>query len=319
MISCVVAVAIIFIGTKTSKNEPAVASQNETIEPRVMISTSLQGTSEIDTDSDGLKDWEEVLWGLDSKKADTDGDGIDDKKEVELIQLKKADGVVPTVSSTTKKSTAPEGPPTLTDQLARQTFSKYINYKQMGVPITKEITQKLVEDVLATNLFNQNLPKFNSAHLKNIVESDEKSAFHDYGNNLWDIMVKNTPKNTVLENEYSIFQRAIEKDDERELKKLDPIITGYRNTVLDIISMPVPRNMVGKHLELINSMNTLLASIEDMRVYFTDSARGFAVLSYYTDKVSALKKALVGLVDILNKNGVEYVEGEGGYTLMYSI
>src|SRR3989344_1761050 len=35
-----------------------------------------------DSDNDGLKDWEEVLWKTDTHQADTDGDGTNDKDEV---------------------------------------------------------------------------------------------------------------------------------------------------------------------------------------------------------------------------------------------
>lgn len=35
-----------------------------------------------DTDSDGLPDWQEALYGTDANKADTDGDGISDGEAV---------------------------------------------------------------------------------------------------------------------------------------------------------------------------------------------------------------------------------------------
>jgi hypothetical protein len=39
-------------------------------------------TTSLDTDSDGLKDWEEALWGTDPKNPDTDEDGTPDGEEV---------------------------------------------------------------------------------------------------------------------------------------------------------------------------------------------------------------------------------------------
>lgn len=38
---------------------------------------------DLDSDKDGLKDWEEVLWKTDINKADTDADGYSDKQEVD--------------------------------------------------------------------------------------------------------------------------------------------------------------------------------------------------------------------------------------------
>ena len=37
-----------------------------------------------DTDGDGLKDWEELLWKTDPNKMDTDGDGTPDGEEINL-------------------------------------------------------------------------------------------------------------------------------------------------------------------------------------------------------------------------------------------
>ena len=35
-----------------------------------------------DSDNDGLKDWEEVLWKTDPNNPDSDGDGMNDNEEV---------------------------------------------------------------------------------------------------------------------------------------------------------------------------------------------------------------------------------------------
>src|SRR3989338_10627373 len=43
---------------------------------------TLQGVIELDTDSDGLLDWEESLCGTDPKNADTNGDGVSDGDEI---------------------------------------------------------------------------------------------------------------------------------------------------------------------------------------------------------------------------------------------
>jgi hypothetical protein len=41
---------------------------------------------EKDTDNDGLKDWEENLWGTDINNPDTDGDGIKDGEQIRKVQ-----------------------------------------------------------------------------------------------------------------------------------------------------------------------------------------------------------------------------------------
>lgn len=43
---------------------------------------TLQGQIELDTDADGLLDWEESLWGTDPKNPDSDGDGVSDGAQI---------------------------------------------------------------------------------------------------------------------------------------------------------------------------------------------------------------------------------------------
>jgi hypothetical protein len=71
---------------------------------------------DVDTDLDGLKDWEEALWGTDPKNPDTDGDGTADgrESEEELARLgagtKRDEGKDPIPTSSTMD--APSKPQT---------------------------------------------------------------------------------------------------------------------------------------------------------------------------------------------------------------
>ena len=62
-----------------------------------------------DVDADGLKDWEEALWGTDSNNPDTDGDGTKDGEEVKLDRnpLKAGPDDVLSVSAILQNQYAP--------------------------------------------------------------------------------------------------------------------------------------------------------------------------------------------------------------------
>src|SRR3989344_2117840 len=51
--------------------------------PATATSTlALTRTNQPDTDGDGLRDWEEELWGTQKNNPDTDGDGVSDGEEI---------------------------------------------------------------------------------------------------------------------------------------------------------------------------------------------------------------------------------------------
>ena len=103
----------------------------------------------IDSDNDGLKDWEETLWKLDPHKADSNGDGVLDVeevqkriKEIDTNALKNDTGDI-TGNQYTKD--------TETDIISKKLFAEYINLKQSGNFNEETINataNKLVEEQL---------------------------------------------------------------------------------------------------------------------------------------------------------------------------
>ncbi|MFO0718588.1 MAG: hypothetical protein U0522_00980 [Candidatus Paceibacterota bacterium] len=319
IITCAVVLGGIYLSSKVKSEKVFTATEDNTqLLPDIVVNENVKNTSTIDTDGDGLKDWEEVLWKTNPLKSDTDGNGISDAKEVEKKQLQNSKQAVATVGGKEVAEVYVPENLTLTDKVAMETFAQYVNYKQTGVPITPEFTQKLVDAVFGNATEKQNLAKFTSKNLSNIVENENADTIHKYGNDFWGIVAKNTPK-TALENEYVIFLNAIQAEDEKELKKLDPLAEGYTNTIKEMLVMPVPRSAVERHLDILNSMNSILAHIEDMRVYFKDPTRGFRALVYYKDSVPELQKSLENLISYFKEKNITYVEEESGYSLMHSI
>ena len=322
-IACVVVIALIFISSQNKNSGVSASAQNPQTEiaPQVIMSETVKNSSNVDTDGDGLKDWEEVLWGTNPEKSDTNGNGIKDAQEVEVLKRSQTLKQAPTASNAFKNSnTAPTQAPTLTEKIAQEAFAKYINLRQTGVKIDEATANQVALSVLSdNNNLETKLQKFTAINIPNTTTTEDSTTIKAYGNEIWNIMVRNTPNNVVLENEYVIFSNSITKNDENELKKLDTIIDGYTATIQDLVVMPVPKSAVPLHLAFLNDMNTVLATIQNMRAYFTDNARGLGALTYYINYVYKLKTSFDSIVSYFDTKGVVYVEGEGGYKLIHSI
>ncbi len=103
-ISIGVGVVIIFFAVmllKPSAKESALTNK-ESQTPSQTPSLGVEGLT--DTDQDGLKDWEEVLWKTDPNNPDTDGDGITDYEEAKIAQRKQE-------RVTTRPATEPQKEP----------------------------------------------------------------------------------------------------------------------------------------------------------------------------------------------------------------
>jgi len=314
-LACAIVMGGIFFITRDT---PPPTQSTQEVSPQIVLDKSIRNTAYEDTDGDGLFDWEEVLWKTNPLLKDTDDDGISDNEYVQKQMSITKSQQTATASTKAKTPTIPKEL-TLTDKLALETFATYVNLKQTGATMGPESAKQIAQNILGEDPLNVNLAKFTAQNLPNITADNTSDSFYIYGNEVWDIMVRNTPQNTTLENEYTTFLTAVQNQDEQKLVTLDPIITGYKNTLKDLIAMPLPQGVVKEHLELINSMNTVLALIEDMQEYFKDAARGLGVLTYYKTEVEKLFKAVRSINTLLTEKGIEYVEGESGYSLMHSI
>ena len=315
--ACLLVLAGIYYTTRVHTNVQE-TTRVEAVTPEI-LAQSIKSSASVDTDKDGLMDWEEVLWKTDPFSADSDKDGILDAEDVKTEETAATKTGENTLNLTGGGSTIQSGEDlTLTDTFARQVFMKYIEMKQAGIKITPETAQSVAEEILGKDPLGQNLQQFTGFHITNLVEDTEENI-RTYGNAVWDIMVRNTPQRAQVENEYVILLTAIQKQSDTDLALLDPIIFGYTNTIKELVTMNVPKSAVKTHIEFINSMNSILGLVEDMRVYFSDSIRGLRALTQYQTHVLALRAAFVNLVSYIREHNIEYVEGESGYTLMHSI
>ncbi len=320
LVACIGAVAIVLFATRMNAS-PAVETPVVQKNTPAVIDVATQNTATLDSDNDGLKDWEEVLWNTDPHKADSNDNGITDGEEIALKKTTLHDTPIADATSAEEKKTTqstPTGPLTLTDQLARNAFNAYVSFKQAGGTVDATNAQDIAQSILSNNPLTQQIPKFSTQHLTHIIDNETSDDIHTYGNELWDVMVRNTPTGE-REDEFSIFLSAVQKERPQDLAKLDPIITGYENTIRDLLAMNVPRGAVSAHLALINQANIILGYIQDMRGYFEDSARGLGALMYYRPQSAELEKAFTAIISYLSNQGVAYVEGDGGYALVHSI
>ena len=107
-----------------------------------------------DSDNDGLKDWEEVLWKTDPNNPDTDEDGMNDNEEVLIGRdpLTEGEGNInKVITEEGNESQTTQTTLTQTDILAREIFTGYVALKQndgLGTQEQDEFIQKITSNSL---------------------------------------------------------------------------------------------------------------------------------------------------------------------------
>ncbi len=269
--------------------------------------------SEKDSDSDGLQDWQEVLWNTDPYNPDTLGDGMSDGEKV-------AEGKNPGLSSqnstsdqpATLKTTDNNIPLTNTELVARDIFTKYLALRDSNGEIDATTRDTLISNVVQSSAFQTDYNLYTTGSLA-INQQDDNDTVRAYGNNLEQIVTKYS--STEPKSELEIVDTSIQTNDTEEIKKLDPIITGYTNILKAELSLRVPKSAADVHIQFINALSRVLSNIQDMRKMYDDPVLSLRGVTNYSDSASDLKSALEALGGYFTDKNIVFERNEAGYPL----
>ncbi|MDO8510458.1 MAG: thrombospondin type 3 repeat-containing protein [bacterium] len=285
-------------GAKSAPAEPTI--------DLVSATETREAFTETDSDNDGLKDWEEILWQTSSQNRDTDRDGTSDGEEVAAGRNPSVAGPNDTlnISAPTESET---GVKTDTSEFSRTFFGNYLKAKQSGKSLNPDA---IIEATLETSVPSIEAKIYTLAQLKT-SQVDNAESIRAYGNLLGKIMIENSPKQ--LENELIIAYRAATTENKDELKKLEPIIEAYRKILDELIKMPVPKSALSYHLLFVNSISQVTTTIEGMNMVFVDPVRALVSIGQYLEHAQALANSYAGLVGYFKNQNVIFTQQEHGY------
>ncbi len=269
----------------------------------VMISSD---ASDIDTDKDGLKDWEEALWKTDPKNPDTDGDGVKDGEERTISQSKQAEAIRKNSEATAVKP----GNQNVTQEFAQQIFSKYMELKKGGTKLDERSMDALAENFIKNNdLLDPTINPYTASNFS-ILKNTSTEDIRAYGNNLGKIVLAHSSKSG--KNEMEVFLSSLQKNDEEMIKELDPIIATYKGMVKDMVLMKVPEAALTDHVALVNSIDQVGRTIEGLRKIYSDPLVGVPAMYAYKDSVDSLTKNFRGMENYFKAQGILFTQSEPG-------
>ena len=260
-----------------------------------------------DTDNDGLKDWEEVLWQTNPYEKDTDKDGTTDGDEVKVGRNPRVAGPNDKGAGAFASGSLPEVL-SATDRLAHDLFSRYASVKRSGGVLDKATEEQIISAVLS-NTKEVTVRTYTASDLS-IIKASDDTALRTYGNAMGTIVKKYSIKN---ENELVIFERAVRNDNPEELKNLDPILAAYEGMLREMISVSVPQNAVSIHVALLNSMSGIFSTIQAMRVIYSDPSTALLSVSEYVNYSKKQGETLKGVSDLFGNKNVAFAENENGF------
>ncbi len=276
------------------------------------INNKAKSLANIDTDGDGLLDWEESYWGTDYKKVDTDGDKTQDGKEIEL----RRDPL--TAGPNDYVRTIGEAKQTMTSSLADLTESEKLmrgmltSIMYSSDPTNKDFAKQITQDIVTSiNEKGKNLPDtYTLSQIKTVSETNEN--LKTYGNAVGNIL--KSSEETIKEGNTSvlILARGLKASDNDIFNELDPLIKKNKAEALALLKLSTPKYTASLHLALINSIENVAFAIGNLKFVISDPVRGLIGMQQYKTAVQEAESAREKVRDHLENSGIVFSQTEKG-------
>lgn len=248
------------------------------------VEVSIGDVIEVDADQDGVRDWEEVLYGTDPDKKETIA-GTPDKVFVDGRKEEAAKAQALESDDTTE-----------TAKFAQEFLSSIIAFQQAGL-ITEENADTLTDSFFEYIKQYPNTLKYTEGSLTVIpkVTPKEQSAYLTVMNS---VFLKNPMKGDT-----SIISVGLTLRDgnTKRLGNLPKIAAGYEGVVKSLANAKVPQEALGAHLKILNGYDQLGKAVRAMEKIQTDPLPGFIAITRYQSYVDMVSNGLLEFKQLLPK------------------
>lgn len=297
----------------------ALSNNNEKLQsatPNASLKQASLNIAEVDTDGDGLKDWEERLWKSDYKNPDTDGDGTKDGEEISLgrdpiiagpddLLSRYRNELISVSDFATDKSL------NTTDVLGRAFLSEYIGAKASGSALTSSEQQNIINEIVSGKLSSLS-PKVYIYQDLNISADNSKAALEIYAEGVASLLLDYAKK---TQSELAVLGKALGSNDPADLKKLDPIVLNMQTVISGLLNLKVPQALAEKHLNFINAFSAVKEDVSLMRQVFSDPVVGLLAVTSYKKDSADFASSFVEIKNYVKSAGVRFQSNEPAYSL----
>jgi len=291
--------------------------------PTVQASTEtalLQAIATRDSDSDGLPDWEEGLYGTSPSNKDTFNLGMTDGMAVANgLVVPKAIANIPVASSTpgaivSTDSSLPPAPAegTLTAAFTQNFITRY--FKAVNASVNGNLSEIAMQNIARETIeeLSQAIvlaPDFKSK--RNLtVSGSGPEALKAFAISAETVFLTN--KGNASASEIAYLKQAVEKGDDVALVHISAIAKLYRTTATGLSALTVPAELAQDYLSLINSLARLSEITEDFTRVNDDPLAAMLALKQYPQTIQSLGAAFINIGNIYKTNGVVLTKGEPG-------
>lgn len=266
-----------------------------------------------DTDNDGLRDWEELLWKTDPNNSDTDFDGTSDGEELALGRDPLTAGPDDLLVALPELPVLPEneeGSPAA--RVARLFAKEYLKLAAPYAQITEEQQDELTNQAVIQAAKNVLQDKYTAQAL--LAGDNTPEAQIAYLNQAGAIL--NSSFRNVQEGELPLFGRYTETKDEKLLMTLQERVRVYATAEDALAKIAVPKAFQKTHLLLLNIFRNTGIAIDALRRAPQDNISAQVGIQWYIKETERSRALLDNIAGIIAQNHLSIKPEEDAYIFL---
>lgn len=274
-----------------------------------VVSVKNSVINETDTDGDGLKDWEEVLWGTDPLKPISNPQKIADAEFVKVKIEKEG------VNASTKESFTIQALGTkdadASVALGKDMFAEYVSLKKTG-----EATPEKLNELAFRLAENTALPvekKYTASQVKTFPDTDKDFA-RVYANNVAGLKLK---YQNMFQQKAAGSSGGVKDENVSQYSSIFSYSsTLYTNFAEEIMKLSVPKGLVSAHIDLANSLVQNADATRNMSLIDSDPTRSIAGIQAHNDADAREESALITMSRFFTTNGIIFTTDEPAFSII---
>ncbi|TAL48828.1 hypothetical protein EPN83_03500 [Patescibacteria group bacterium] len=282
----------------SQNQKPAIYSQT-----KPSSSQNLPAVSELDSDGDGLKDWEEVIWGTDPDNPDTNGNGLTDEKEI-AKQKETANSALPIFERNDSTANQSENQ---TDEISKKLFADYLSMKQSG-----GINPDSIFDIAARAAGSISTPQpkktYSLADLQIIPTGATQATLLSYANNLLSVYQNTRSK---LEGASADYKQLVDPESPKFKERITQVSDAYIALAQDLQKLSVPKEIAATQVSLMNNYLQTSAEFKNLLLIKSDPLPGLTSIRKIKENSAEESSLLKTLENYLATRGIIFSESGG--------
>lgn len=273
------------------------AYKNGDLNGSLSYSSNLGQNDQIDSDNDGLPDWQEKLWKTDPHNPDSDGDGTLDGEEVaedrDPTKPGPDDQFTSLIQATALADSASylNDPNNLSQQLAQTLFTQVVTSQSNG-DIDEQSQEAIVNNSLAAFQPDVLETRYTISDVKTL-DTVNKDAIKAFGNNF--VSIQNQIDNTLNTETTN-----------------DQTVETYSNLVNQLVALKVPPDLTGEYLTLINNYDGLTQLLTLISADSDDPVKALVDVQSYEAITEKNQTIYTDFGAYFKKNGIIWTNTDPG-------